>query len=74
MIQDLVAIVLMIHLFAAIMFIGGSFFLWVIVWPVSYKLTDEVVCVNVVHGLYAVGEYYRDFSQLSDEEVMGYLR
>ena len=38
------------------------------------KLADEVVCVNVVHGLYAVGEYYRDFSQLSDEEVMGYLR
>ena len=38
------------------------------------KLADEVVCVNVVHGLYAVGEYYRDFSQLSDKEVMEYLR
>ncbi len=33
--------VLVIHIFSAIFFIGGSFFIWFIVWPVSYKLTDD---------------------------------
>jgi len=38
------------------------------------KLADDVVCVNVVQGLYAVGEFYRDFSQVSDKEVLDILK
>lgn len=34
-------IALFLHVFFAIIFIGGSFFIWIVVWPVSYKLTDD---------------------------------
>lgn len=34
-------IVLWIHLFFAIIFIGGSFFIWLVVWPASYEITDD---------------------------------
>ncbi len=34
-------IVLWLHLFFAIIFIGGSFFIWFIVWPASYDITDD---------------------------------
>lgn len=34
-------IILWIHLFFAIIFIGGSFFIWFVVWPASYKITDD---------------------------------
>lgn len=34
-------IILWLHLFFAIIFIGGSFFIWVVVWPASYQITDD---------------------------------
>jgi putative phosphoribosyl transferase len=30
---------------------------------------DEVICPNQPHGFYAVGQFYMDFSQTTDEEV-----
>ncbi|MCL5067124.1 MAG: CopD family protein [Thaumarchaeota archaeon] len=33
--------VLWLHLFAAIIFIGGSFFIWIVVWPASYDITSN---------------------------------
>ena len=38
------------------------------------KLADEVVCIHRVSVLYSVGEYYRDFSQTSNEEVIMLLK
>ena len=35
------AIVLAIHIFFAILFVGGSFFIWLVVWPASYEITDD---------------------------------
>ncbi len=35
------SIVLWIHLFAAIIFIGGSFFIWIVVWPESYNVATS---------------------------------
>ncbi len=35
---------------------------------------DEVVCLEVPYGLYAIGAHFRDFSPVSDEEVVGILR
>ncbi len=35
---------------------------------------DEVLCVDVPDPFYAVGEWYRDFSQTSDDEVVELLR
>jgi putative phosphoribosyl transferase len=35
---------------------------------------DEVVCVEEPAHLYAIGHYFRDFSQVSDEEVVAILR
>lgn len=34
-------IALFLHVFFAIIFIGGSFFIWIVVWPESYNLTDD---------------------------------
>lgn len=35
------AIILAVHIFFAILFVGGSFFMWLVVWPASYELTDD---------------------------------
>ncbi|MGO9855168.1 MAG: phosphoribosyltransferase family protein [Acidimicrobiales bacterium] len=35
---------------------------------------DEILCVEVPEPFYAVGEWYRDFSQTSDDEVVELLR
>lgn len=35
------AMILFIHIFFAIIFVGGSFFIWLVVWPASYSLTDD---------------------------------
>ncbi|RXZ42022.1 phosphoribosyltransferase [Crenobacter cavernae] len=35
---------------------------------------DEVVCLEAPHGFQAVGQFYRDFPQVSDEEVIDILR
>lgn len=35
---------------------------------------DQVVCLHVPHRLRSVGQYYRDFSQVSDEEVLDALQ
>lgn len=37
----LFVIILWMHLFAAIIFIGGSFFIWIVVWPASYDITKD---------------------------------
>lgn len=34
-------IILWIHIFTAIFFIGGSFFIWLVVYPESFKITDD---------------------------------
>jgi predicted phosphoribosyltransferase len=34
---------------------------------------DQVVCASVPHPFYAVGEWYEDFTQTSDEEVIALL-
>ncbi|MCX8187228.1 MAG: phosphoribosyltransferase [Nitrososphaeria archaeon] len=34
---------------------------------------DEVRCVETPYPFFAIGQFYRDFSQLSDSEVLDYL-
>jgi len=34
---------------------------------------DEVVCLAAPHGFYAVGQFYRDFQQVEDDEVVALL-
>jgi len=34
---------------------------------------DEVVCLEAPHGFYAVGQFYRDFQQVEDDEVVALL-
>lgn len=38
------------------------------------SIVDEIVCLHAPDGFEAVGEYYEDFSQTSDEEVRAFLR
>ena len=37
------------------------------------KMADRVVCIYTPEFFQAIGEFYRDFSQTSDEEVIGFL-
>jgi predicted phosphoribosyltransferase len=37
------------------------------------KEADEIVCLATPHQFYAVGEWYRDFQQVSDTEVQTLL-
>lgn len=37
------------------------------------EIADQVVCLNVPHPFYAVGNHYQDFQQLRDEDVLRYL-
>ncbi len=34
------------------------------------KIVDDVVCIYSPAKMYSVGEYYRDFSQITDQEVL----
>ncbi len=45
---DIVA--LWVHLFAAIIFIGGSFFIWLVVWPASYSLANTEAQRSIIVG------------------------
>jgi putative phosphoribosyl transferase len=38
------------------------------------KEVDELVCLDMPELFYAIGEFYEDFSQVTDEEVQGLLR
>lgn len=37
-------------------------------------LADEIVCLETPDDFYAVGEFYRNFRQVTDDEVMALLR
>jgi putative phosphoribosyl transferase len=34
---------------------------------------DEIVCLETPRSFYAVGQFYRDFPQISDDEVVALL-
>lgn len=38
------------------------------------KMADQVVCLDVTAEFFAVGQFFRDFRQVSDEEVIKLLR
>jgi copper resistance protein D len=35
------AVVLWVHLFSAVLFVGGSFFMWIVVMPASHLITQD---------------------------------
>ena len=37
------------------------------------KLVDEVICLSSPHPFFAVGEFYKDFNQITDREVIKLL-
>ncbi|HET6991913.1 MAG TPA: phosphoribosyltransferase family protein [Bacteroidia bacterium] len=38
------------------------------------KAVDELICLSVPEDFRGVGQFYEDFSQVSDEEVIAYLK
>ncbi|MDG6920082.1 MAG: CopD family protein [Nitrososphaerota archaeon] len=34
-------LVLWVHLFSAVVLVGGSFFIWVVVWPASFTIAED---------------------------------
>ena len=55
-------IILFIHVLSAIIFVGGSIFIWVILWPESYKLNDEKLRTRLL-GL--VGKKFALYTNIS---------
>jgi putative phosphoribosyl transferase len=39
-----------------------------------YDQVDDIICLSIPHPFYAVGEHYRDFHQLQDDEVVRLLK
>ena len=37
------------------------------------KQVDEIVCLHVPESMYAIGEFYRNFEQTTDQEVVSFL-
>lgn len=55
--------VLWVHLFAAIIFIGGSFFIWLVVWPTSYGLANTEAERTAIVG--RIAKRFAYFTHLS---------
>lgn len=56
-------IVLWIHILSAIFFVGGSFFIWVVVIPASYKITDDEKLRTRIVGL--IGKQFALFTDIT---------
>jgi uncharacterized membrane protein len=53
------AVVLWVHLFSAVLFVGGSFFMWIVVVPASYTLTE-----NEAERTRMVGKIAKQFAKI----------
>ena len=54
-------IILWIHLFSAVLFVGGSFFMWLVVMPSSHKFAkDESQRTEII------GKIAKDFAKISN--------
>lgn len=51
--EPLQAAVLAVHLFSAVLFVGGSFFLWLVVEPVSHRLAPDEAARTRMMGQFA---------------------
>ncbi len=56
-------IILWIHVFTAIFFVGGSFFIWLVVMPSSYKITDDEKFRTKIVG--TIGKNFAFFTNIS---------
>jgi predicted phosphoribosyltransferase len=43
-------------------------------WARLRKVVDEIVCLDLPDAFLAVGEFYEDFAQVEDAEVIEMLR
>ena len=59
---DLVSVIILwIHLFSAVLFVGGSFFMWLVVMPSSHRFAkDESERTEIV------GKIAKDFARISN--------
>ncbi|MHB8361136.1 MAG: DUF2269 domain-containing protein [Thermoplasmataceae archaeon] len=56
-------IMLWIHVFSAIIFVGGSFFIWIVVYPASFKITDDEKLRTRIVG--KIGKQFAIFTNVS---------
>ena len=56
-------IILWVHVFTAIFFVGGSFFIWLVVMPSSYKITDDEKLRTKIVG--TIGKNFAFFTNIS---------
>lgn len=54
------AAVLWVHLFSAVLFVGGSFFMWLVLEPVSHRITTDEAARTLL-----VGRVARRFGKLT---------
>lgn len=61
--QLLFLVILWIHALTAVFFIGGSFFIWGVVWPVSFKMTGDEKERTRIMGL--IGRLFGTLTDIS---------
>ena len=54
------AVVLWVHLLSAVLFVGGSFFMWLVVEPASYRITTDEAARTLL-----VGRIARQFARFA---------
>ena len=58
-------IILWIHLFSAVLFVGGSFFIWIVVMPASHRFAkDESERTQIV------GKIAKDFARITNPTLI----
>ncbi|MCL4350338.1 MAG: CopD family protein [Candidatus Thermoplasmatota archaeon] len=55
--------ILWVHIFTAMIFVGGSFFIWLVVMPSSYKITDDEKLRTKIVG--TIGKNFAFFTNIS---------
>jgi uncharacterized membrane protein len=55
--------ILWVHVFTAMIFVGGSFFIWLVVMPSSYKITDDEKLRTKIVG--TIGKNFAFFTNIS---------
>ena len=56
-------IILWVHVFTAMFFVGGSFFIWLVVMPSSYRITDDEQLRTKIVG--TIGKNFAFFTNIS---------
>lgn len=62
--SDLTIILLLVHVISAVFLVGSSIFVWIVVWPASYVMTDEKLRTKFMSVMGKKFAFYTNLSVL----------